>query len=175
MAHSIELLFDEDTEARLTGQWRTLTDAALPSQGDLATPTNRPHLTLVAANRIDAGRVDLTAIAMRLPIPLVVGPPLVLGGGSRLVLARSVAPSTELVSIQALASRLSAALCEGRSPTSLPGRWTPHTTLARRMSAADLTAALTALSFGVIEAQAISVRYWNGDDRSEQIMAGRGC
>jgi hypothetical protein len=46
MAHSIELLFDDATEAAVRRDWTALAQAGLPSQGQHRSPTNRPHVTL---------------------------------------------------------------------------------------------------------------------------------
>ena len=56
MAHSVELLFDQSTDAAIRRQWAALADAGLPSQANHPSPTNRPHVTLTVAQRIDPGR-----------------------------------------------------------------------------------------------------------------------
>ena len=50
MVHSIELVFDRDTEAAIRRIWDDLAAAGIPSQA----PASRPHVTLAVAERIDA-------------------------------------------------------------------------------------------------------------------------
>ena len=49
MAHSLEVLLDDHGEAAVRSIWQALEDAGLPSQVRVKSPTNRPHVTLVAA------------------------------------------------------------------------------------------------------------------------------
>jgi len=49
MVHSIELIFDPDTETAVRRIWDDLREAAIPSQA----PASRPHTTLTVAERID--------------------------------------------------------------------------------------------------------------------------
>ena len=77
--------------------WRALADAGLPSQLKVTSDTNRPHITLIAAERIDPGiDEELTWLAAELPLPAVLGAPLVFGG-DRMTLARLVIPSDALL------------------------------------------------------------------------------
>ena len=101
MAHSIELLLDEGSDQAIRAQWQALADAGLPSQSRVKSPTNRPHITLLAAGKI-SGEVDdtLRALADRLPLACVIGAPLVFGGHS-MTLARLIVPSVELLELQA--------------------------------------------------------------------------
>ncbi|MDT5317508.1 MAG: hypothetical protein QOD88_30, partial [Mycobacterium sp.] len=65
MVHSIELVFDDVTEAAIRRIWADLAAAGIPSQA----PASRPHLTLAVADRI-APDVDalLKPVAQRLPL-----------------------------------------------------------------------------------------------------------
>ena len=80
MVHSIELLFDADTEATLRRIWDDLSAADLPSR----TPAGRPHVTLAVAERIEPD-VDalLRPVAQRLPLGCTVGAPLLFGAIER--------------------------------------------------------------------------------------------
>ena len=49
MVHSVELVFDPDTEAAVRRIWDGLREAGIPSQA----PASRPHATLTVAERID--------------------------------------------------------------------------------------------------------------------------
>ena len=48
MVHSIELVFDGDTEAAVRRIWDGLAGAGIPSQA----PASRPHVTLAVAESI---------------------------------------------------------------------------------------------------------------------------
>ena len=49
MVHSVELVFDQDTEAAVRHIWDGLRETGIPSQA----PVSRPHTTLIVAERID--------------------------------------------------------------------------------------------------------------------------
>ena len=53
VVQSVELLLDVDLEDRILVEWRALEAAGLPSQARHTAPSNRPHVTVVAADRID--------------------------------------------------------------------------------------------------------------------------
>lgn len=170
MAHSIELLFDDATDAAVRAVWDALAAAGLPSQGRVTAPTNRPHVTLTVADVIDPA-VDalLAPLADRLPLPCVLGAPLVFGGG-RLTLARLVVPSAELLGLHAEVHRRSLPhLRPGAAAHSAPGRWTPHATLCRRITAAELGEAFRVVGAitGDIDARAVGLRRWDGTRRVE--------
>jgi len=79
------------------------------------------------------------------------------------VLARQVVPSVELLRLQQGVAEICGANRHGQFG---PGRWSPHVTLARRIDATRVGAALTEL--GVAEDVATSVRdcrRWDGDAR----------
>ncbi len=52
MAHSIELLLDPDSDAHIRSIWSALAHAGLPSQARVTSGADRPHVTLLAAQRI---------------------------------------------------------------------------------------------------------------------------
>lgn len=174
MAHSLELLVDDALDGIIRAQWRALADAGLPSRANLAAPTNRPHVTLVAAQSISSD-VDsaLVPLAMRLPLSVRLGGLVVFGGHNRFVLARLVVASSELLSIHAATLRLAAV--DGAFPHGLPGEWTPHVTLARRMTAKQVGTALTLLPSAEATGFATAIRRWDGDEHTEHLLAGRDC
>ena len=104
-----------------------------------ASPAGRPHVTLAVAERI-APDVDalLRPVAQRLPLACTVGAPL-LFGQSNAVLARLIVPTAELLALHAEVHRICGPhLLPGPLPHSLPGQWTAHVTLARRVEGAQL-------------------------------------
>ena len=121
MVHSIELVFDPDTEAAIRRIWADLAGAGIPSQA----PASRPHVTLAVAERI-APEVDelLRPVAQRLPLRCSVGAP-VLFGRANVVFARVVVPTSELLALHAEVHRLSLQhLAPAPMSNSLPGQWT---------------------------------------------------
>jgi 2'-5' RNA ligase superfamily len=171
MVHSIELLFDPDTDAAVRRIWATLADADLPSQASNKSPSNRPHLSLVVADRI-AGDVDtfLRPIAHRLPLRCVIGAPL-LFGGPRFTVSRLVVPSAALVSFHAdIHDMCLPYLSPGPMTHTAPGSWTPHVTLCRRMDPMQLARALTIVRRLTrdIRGQLVGMRHWDGNDRVER-------
>ena len=102
MVHSVELVFDQDTEAAVRQIWDGLREAGIPSQA----PASRPHATLTVAERIDP-EVDtlLASLGGRFPMPCRIGAPL-LFGRAKVVLARLVVPTAELLDVHAEVHRL---------------------------------------------------------------------
>ena len=172
MAHSVELLFDQETDDAIRRQWAALAEAGLPSQAHHRSPTNRPHVTLTVAERIDAG-VDeaLRELAGRLPLHCRVGAPLVFGHRS-LVLARLIVPNREVLECQESVD----AICgphmpSGPFPHARPGQWTPHVTLARRLAPVDLAAALETVAADATDGTFAGLRRWDGDARVDTLIA----
>lgn len=175
-AHSIELLLDGDSDTAIRAMWRALADAGLPSQVHVNSPTNRPHVTLLAAQRIGPAVDDLLRdLSDRLPIPGVVGAPLVFGG-PRLTLARLIVPSTELLALHEEVYRLSLPHVVGEPfPHCRPGHWTAHATLGRRFALAQIEPALAALDVATVAAADVPARFvglrrWDGDERVDHVL-----
>jgi 2'-5' RNA ligase len=165
MVHSVELLFDADTETRLRQIWADLASTDLPGRA----PTGRPHVTVAVAERI-APDVDelLLPIARQLPLPCRIGAPL-LFGQSNAVLARLIVPTTELLALHAAVHRVCGPhLRPGPLPHSLPGHWTPHVTVARRVHGAHLEPVLRIAGRpGEIDGALTALRRWDGTERIE--------
>ncbi len=152
---SVELLLDAATEEHVLAQWRALADADLPSQAHHTGATNRPHVTLAAVGALDEPAERRLAAAVRqaraagggLPLPVRLGPPVVLGG-RRHVLARLVVATPGLLALHAA---VRAALHDGTAEEDdegdllAPGAWTPHVTLARGLGGEQLAHALGVL------------------------------
>jgi 2'-5' RNA ligase len=170
MVHSIELLLDDDSDAAVRRIWAKLADAGLPSQASNRSPTNRPHISVVVAERIDpAVDSSLSELMQRLPLPFALGAPL-LFGGPRLTVARLAVPSAELLALHAdvLKACLPHLSPEPMAHTE-PGAWTPHVTLCRRMDPVQLARALTTVRKLTkdIPAEVVGIRRWDGDKRVE--------
>ncbi|MGV0812654.1 2'-5' RNA ligase family protein [Mycolicibacterium boenickei] len=165
MVHSVELVFDPDTEAAVRGIWDALRDADIPSQA----PASRPHVTLTVAQHIEAeADAVLAELADRFPLPCRIGATLIFGRSAG-VLARLLVPTDELVRMQADAYRLCLPYAKPDPlPNAEPGQWTPHVTLARRVAPARLvTAVRIAGRPAEIVGRVTGLRHWDGDKRVE--------
>jgi hypothetical protein len=136
MVHSIELVFNRDTEATIRRIWAELAAVGIPSQA----PASRPHVTLAVADQI-APDVDglLKPVTERLPLNCTVGAALLFG---------RAAP--------------------GPVPNSLPGQWTAHVTLARRVGGAQLGRGLRVAGRPAqIAGSFVALRRWDGNKKAE--------
>lgn len=145
MTQSVELLLDPYAEAAVLSEWQALHEAGLPSEvRSRPSASHRPHLTLFAADQLPAAAEEaLSVLVSGLVLDLQLGA-LTLFGPRRdqLVLVHAVVASMALLQLQ----QAVAAACEAETDSYFaPGRWTPHVTLARRMSVAELPAALRLL------------------------------
>ncbi len=162
--HSIELVFDAETETAIRGIWAQLAAAGVPSQA----PAARPHVTLAVAQRIDP-RVDaeLATVLDRLPIDCTLGATLIFGR-SHGVLARLVVPTSALLELHEQVYRLAEPhLVPGPLPNVAPGQWTAHTTLARRVGPAQLGRAQRIAGRADIPGRFVGLRRWDGNARTE--------
>lgn len=165
MVHSIELIFDPDTEAAIRHIWADLAGAGIPSQA----PASRPHVTLAVAERVDPD-VDalLVPVARRLPLTAAIGAP-VLFGRANVVFARLIVPTSELLALHAEVHRVCGPhLTPEPMPNSLPGQWTGHVTLARRVGGPQLGRALRIAGRPAqIDGRFAGLRRWDGKAKAE--------
>jgi 2'-5' RNA ligase len=168
MVHSVELVFDPDTEAAIRRIWEDLAAAGIPSQA----PASRPHVTLAVAEGISA-EVDelLRPVTGRLPLACSVGAP-VLFGRANVVFARLVVPTAELLALHAEVHRLCLVHMEPKPmANSVPGQWTAHVTLARRVGGAQLGRALRIAGRPPqIDGRFAALRRWDGNKRTEYLL-----
>ncbi|MBU9765008.1 2'-5' RNA ligase family protein [Mycobacterium sp. TNTM28] len=168
MVHSVELIFDPETETVVRGIWDALRDKDIPSQA----PASRPHATLTVAQRIDADAdAALRELTDRFPIECRLGATLIFGRSAG-VLARLLVPTGELLDLQAEAYRRCLPfLVPAPMPHAEPGQWTPHVTLARRIAPARLTTAVRIAGRPAeIAGHAVGLRHWDGDKRVEHLI-----
>lgn len=175
MAHSIELLLDPAADTAIRAAWQMLADAGLPSQMQVRSPTNRPHVTLLAAQRIspDVDEV-LRGLADRFPIACVVGAPLVFGG-PRLTLARLIVPTAELLALHEKVYRLALPYVAGEPfGHCRPGHWTAHATLGRRLTTEQIGPAVTVVTGtgNDLSASVAGLRRWDSDQRVDHLLVG---
>ncbi|MGD1174373.1 2'-5' RNA ligase family protein [Mycobacterium seoulense] len=168
MVHSIELLFDGDTESTIRGLWDALAGAGIPSQA----PAGRPHVTLAVADRIaEDADAALRPLTQRLPLGCAVGASLLLGR-SNAILARLIVPSAALIDFHSEVHRLCGEhLTPAPAPTCLPGQWTPHVTLARRVGGPALGRALRIAGRPpLVEGSFAGLRHWNGEKKVDHLI-----
>jgi hypothetical protein len=169
MTQAVELLPDPESDAAVREQWRLLEHAGLPSRARHGSPSNRPHVTVVAvaALRPEAEEQIARACADRLPLDLRLGAPVIFGVDP-VVLARLVIPTADLLDLQAALARV-----VGVQPGSLtsPGSWTPHVTIAHRLPRGDVARALQVLPVESIRLCFDAARRWDGDARRDWLVA----
>ncbi|MCG7593497.1 2'-5' RNA ligase family protein [Mycobacterium sp. PSTR-4-N] len=170
MVHSVEALFDAGTEASVRGLWDGLAVAGVPSQAGHTAPSNRPHLTITVAELMyDAVDQALRPLLELLPLPCVIGAPMLFGGGRTVTLVRLVVPSADLLALHtAVHATCRPHTAKGALPHADPGRWTPHVTLGRRIRPDLLPLALAVPDIARdIEGEITALRHWDGDAKQE--------
>lgn len=172
MAHSVELLFDQHTDAAIVREWTALAEAGLPSQARHTSPTNRPHVTLTVAERIDpAVDAALWEPAKQLPLDCLIGAPMVFGRKA-LTLVRVVVPAAGLLRLHESVDAICAPYLTPEAFAHVhPGRWTPHVTLCRRLAPSDLAAALEVIGADGIVGTFAGLRRWDGDARVDTMIS----
>jgi 2'-5' RNA ligase len=172
---SAEAVFGAAVEAAVRAEWEALAAAGMSSLAGHTSASNAPHLTL-AVRPAEGGFGPFAlpeAVAAALPLPVVLGAPMLFGAGERRVLVRSVLPTAELLALHAavhahLAATGAAARADADAdgvqdaPHTLPGEWTPHVTLARRIRLEQVPAAV-ALIGGDIAGEIVGLRHWNAE------------
>ncbi|MCV7279425.1 2'-5' RNA ligase family protein [Mycolicibacterium flavescens] len=169
MVHSVEVVFDADTDAAVRASWDDLTRAGVRSQAGHTSPSNRPHVTLTVADEMDdAVNTALRPVAEQLPLACTIGAPMLFGGRT-FTLVRLVVPSAELLALHAHVHRICLPhMPNGPLPHAAPGHWTPHVTLARRVPHDQLAAALAVKSVRRdLTGRIVGLRHWDGDNRVE--------
>ncbi|MGN7970367.1 2'-5' RNA ligase family protein [Microbacterium sp. 22296] len=170
---SLELVFDEPSDAAVRREWDALLAADLPSQARHTGSSNRPHITLLV--RPELPDADLSALAAGLPLRLTLGAPLLFGAGRSRVIARSVIPSLALLDLHARTHALA-----GTGDDALhtrPGAWTAHVTLARRVPLEHVGEALAVLAEtgeAELAVTATGVRRWDSATKTVSDPLGRG-
>jgi hypothetical protein len=165
MVHSVELIFDTDTEATVRHIWDELRDAGIPSQA----PASRPHSTLTVAERIDPEVDDvLSSLSDRFPMPCRIGAPLFFGR-AKAVLARLVVPTTALLAVHAEVYEMCLPYQHpGPMANAQPNGWTPHVTVARRVVPAQMGRAVRVAGTPIeIVGAVVGLRRWDGNAKRE--------
>jgi 2'-5' RNA ligase len=167
---SLELVLDEAADAEIRREWALLDEAGLPSQAQHTGASNRPHITLLV--RTSLGDLTTEPLEGRLPIGVTLGAPVLFGTGRTRVLARSVVPHPDLLTLHAVVHALAGPGDD--VPHTMPGEWTPHVTLARRLPVDRVGEALAAASGVPVAARVVGIRRWDAGTRMVSHVAGRG-
>ena len=162
MTQALELTFDRRADEAIRAQWEQLRAAGLPSMARHTAPTNRPHLTLDARETVPPEiEASLGPVALRLPVELLVGAPLLFHARRRWVLTRHVVMDRALLELHAHALAL---LGHEADSLTTPGRWVPHVTLARGVTDEQLPVALKLVSTAPpVKAIALRLRRWDSE------------
>ena len=166
MAQSVELTLDTSAEAALVAQWDRLAAAGL-AKPMRAEPHGHhlPHITLFAADSIpEAAESVLPEIVAGVDLKVHIGALMIFGPRKgECILVRHVAASVELLELQRRVARACKADPAGQFG---PGLWSPHVTLARRVSSDHVGKAVTVLgSRGEVDATIQRCRRWDGRRR----------
>lgn len=170
---SLEFVFDAVGDAAIRREWEILERAGLPNQSRHTGATNRPHVTLLVRTRLTD--LDGGALEPHLPLGVGLGAPLLFGGLRTRVLARSVLPTPGLLGLHAAVHALAGGGDD--APHTVPGDWSPHVTLARRLPTDRVGEALAALAEqggDRIDARVIGIRRWDAGARTVSHVAGGG-
>jgi hypothetical protein len=163
---SVEAVFGAGVEAAVRGEWEALAAAGMSSLAGHTSASNAPHLTL-AVRPAEGGFGPFAvpaAVARALPLPVVLGAPMLFGVGERRVLVRSVLPTAGLLALHAAVhAHLDSEPGGGEdAPHTRPGEWTPHVTLARRIRLEQVPEALALLG-GDIAGEIVGLRHWSAE------------
>lgn len=172
--HSIELLLDTATDAAVRRAWQELADAGLPSQARHTGETNAPHVTLAARPVIEADTDDeLASLAATLPEPVWLGSLVVFGRGPRgLVLARLVVPSRGILRLHEQVHEIAPDPDGSESTNTLPAQWTPHVTLASRLTLDEIGRAVDVAAADPHDGEFTTLRRWDSTTRRVTLLGG---
>ncbi len=170
---SLELVFDDPSDAAVRREWLALAARDLPSQAHHKGASNRPHVTLLV--RPELADIDFSAIADDLPLAVVLGAPILFGVGRSRVIARAVVPTEALLRVHSRVHRLAG---DGDdAPHTRPGSWSAHVTLARRVPLDRVGEALAVLAetgAHEIAATVTGVRRWDAATKTVSDVSRRG-
>jgi hypothetical protein len=141
MAAAIELYLDQVATQRVRRLWNALEEAAVPSLRDLTHSKHRPHVSLVASDRLDARAVANALHGLPAAPPLRITFEYVGQFLGRVLWLGPVPTAKLLAHHAAVHERLADAGIES-SELYRPGAWVPHCTLSMRVPLVKLTDAV---------------------------------
>lgn len=133
---SLDLTLDPDSDLAVQAGWWAFDEIGIRSESRRTSASHRPHVTALAVSEMTSTLLECASreLGQLLPLQLPVGATVVFGGGPYVVAHLVIAPSS--------LCRAVAGLREMSGATALP--WVPHLTLARKVQAAQLAAAIAA-------------------------------
>ncbi|WP_191089268.1 2'-5' RNA ligase family protein [Microbacterium radiodurans] len=162
---SVEALPDDGIHTAVLADWQRLTDAGLPSAGRHASESNRPHVTVAVRDDLVPDAVGrLVELADGLPLTCRVGGAVVFPARDRFVLARPLLVTADLLRFHARAVAVLGAPPEHYAVTAVD-RWTPHITLARRMTAEQVGRALAVVGAASVDGLLTGLRLWDAEQK----------
>lgn len=152
--HALELVPDEEGQELVRRDWQALHDAGLPSELDHRSPTDAPHITVVAASDLPDGALDVARVRLGNLLPVGArAAGLLLLGGEHLTVARAVHLDDDVVR-RVLAVRV-------QVPDRLHVGWLPHLRLARGVDRADAQRAVDVLGHEDVVLTLTELRRWD--------------
>ena len=161
---TVELVCDDALDGAVRAVWGRLDAAGLPSLATHPHATNRPHLTLAAADDLPAGAVaDLRAALAGLPVRVRLDGLIFFEGRLGMAVWRVVADDA-LLDVQAEVWRA----IEGadRNPLHAPGAWVPHVSLARRVRLEQRAAVAAVVGDTAVEGRLVAARSYDSGTRT---------
>ena len=165
---SIELTFDEQTDAAIRELWQHLSETGLPSLADHRGPTNRPHVTLAAGAHLEYSAAQRPALALPIESRFS-GVLLFPAGRSRFVVGLGVVASPRLLELHARAHLQ----LTGAVDLTRPNAWSPHVTLSRRLTANQVAIALPVLDV-IPSGRFVGARLWDSAGQTITELAATG-
>ena len=171
MVQSVELLLDDELDAQVRREWNFLAELSVPSQANHRSASNRPHVTIgVARSVTDDAEASLRSLDVGNAMQVRLGG-LIVFGGKNIVLARSVVPSTPLLDLHRRVQD-ALTLSDGIPPHLTVGRYSPHVTLAMRLTPEQVAVGLRELTPNLTDltGTVAALRRWDGDAKREWII-----
>jgi hypothetical protein len=131
MPYAIELFFDEETETAVRRVWAALAERGIAPY--LHESLNRPHVSLAVYDALD---LDLAATALEAfaatttPLPISLASWGLFPTAPEPVVFAAPVVTGALLALHERACAQLASVAQGPSAYYLPGRWTPHCSLA---------------------------------------------
>jgi 2'-5' RNA ligase len=138
----IELVFDQEMDCAVRGLWADL--AGMLGRPDLAAREIRPHVTLLSSIDMKVGMATriLRDVAARTPPITLTFESIASFLSPQGVVYLSPVITADLLAIQRNVALAAAAAGVVIEPYYQPGRWSPHCTLARPLSSAEVGRAI---------------------------------
>lgn len=160
---SVEMVPDDRVDSAVRADWSALIEAGLPSAGRHPSDSNRPHVTVALCDELPADAIaGLRSLAEALPLACSWGGVTVFPAGERFVLARPLVVTAELLAVHRRIVGFLGPPPERYAVTAIDG-WTPHLTLARRVTGEQVGRALALLGAEPVAGEITGMRLWDAE------------